>query len=178
MKVVNLFLYRDYYWAFCKRWTSFIAKHIRLVNSIKPDHLVYIAICLVIVGLTLVITHKKSPVDVFTQETQNAQVTVLDLSNARQKDDTRLYLGMGLMGIGLLIGATNLRVRKEESTGQSSIGLTLKEQEVLGCIENGLSNKEIAQQLYISPSTVKTHVGNIYKKYQVNSRAGLLSKLL
>lgn len=49
--------------------------------------------------------------------------------------------------------------------------LTAKEQEVMKLIRSGLTNKEIAAQLFISESTVKTHINNIYRKTKVKSRA-------
>ena len=36
---------------------------------------------------------------------------------------------------------------------------------------DGKSNKEIAEEVFLSPWTVKTHIKNIYKKMHVNSRA-------
>ena len=45
--------------------------------------------------------------------------------------------------------------------------LTAREQEVLKLILSGKSNREIAETLFISESTVKTHVRNIYSKYDV-----------
>lgn len=56
--------------------------------------------------------------------------------------------------------------------------LTSREQEVLATILSGMSNREIADALNITESTVKTHVRNIYSKYGVHSRAELLSGLL
>lgn len=56
--------------------------------------------------------------------------------------------------------------------------LTAREQEVLQQVLAGRSNREIAQVLSISESTVKTHVRNIYSKVQVTSRAELISTLL
>jgi DNA-binding NarL/FixJ family response regulator len=41
---------------------------------------------------------------------------------------------------------------------------------LLGLVE-GLSNKEIADRLYISDKTVKIHVSNIFKKLDVKSRS-------
>jgi DNA-binding NarL/FixJ family response regulator len=49
--------------------------------------------------------------------------------------------------------------------------LTLREVEVLTGLANGLSQKEIAQQLVISPKTVGTHIQRILFKLEVHSRA-------
>lgn len=56
--------------------------------------------------------------------------------------------------------------------------LTEREQEVLRLILGGKTNKAIAAELFISENTVKTHVKNIYSKYNVSSRAEIISTLL
>jgi LuxR family transcriptional regulator, maltose regulon positive regulatory protein len=48
--------------------------------------------------------------------------------------------------------------------------LSLREQEVLKLIAAGLTNREIAETLVISPETVKKHTGSIYGKLGVRSR--------
>jgi DNA-binding CsgD family transcriptional regulator len=49
-------------------------------------------------------------------------------------------------------------------------GITQREWEVLTAMANGLSNQEIAEQLYVSLNTVKTHVSNIFSKLGVQRR--------
>jgi DNA-binding CsgD family transcriptional regulator len=51
-------------------------------------------------------------------------------------------------------------------------GLTDREVDVLRAITRGLSNKQIARELYVSQSTVHTHIINVYGKIGVNTRAG------
>jgi DNA-binding NarL/FixJ family response regulator len=55
--------------------------------------------------------------------------------------------------------------------------LTPRESEVLGLLRQGLSNKEIARHLGISPETVKKCLACIYHKAGVNSRTQLLYQL-
>ncbi|MEE1781820.1 response regulator transcription factor [Streptomyces sp. SP17BM10] len=50
-------------------------------------------------------------------------------------------------------------------------GLTAREAEVLALIAEGLSNTEIAQRLFVSPATVKTHINNLFAKTAVRDRA-------
>lgn len=49
--------------------------------------------------------------------------------------------------------------------------LTEREREVLLCLVQGMNNKEIAQELFISDKTVKIHVSKIFKKLDVKSRS-------
>jgi DNA-binding NarL/FixJ family response regulator len=52
-------------------------------------------------------------------------------------------------------------------------GLSLREREVLALVSDGLSNKAIAERLYISPNTVKTHVASLLNKLNVHTRVQL-----
>ena len=50
-------------------------------------------------------------------------------------------------------------------------GLTAREVEVLGLVARGHTNRQIAQQLMVTPKTVSNHVEHIYTKIGVSSRA-------
>jgi DNA-binding NarL/FixJ family response regulator len=50
-------------------------------------------------------------------------------------------------------------------------GLTAREVEVLALLASGLSNTEIAQRLYLSNATVKTHINRIFAKTGARDRA-------
>lgn len=58
-----------------------------------------------------------------------------------------------------------LQVEKTESA------LTERERDVLICLVEGLTNKEIGERLFVSEKTVKIHVSNIFKKLNVKSRS-------
>lgn len=54
--------------------------------------------------------------------------------------------------------------------------LTPREQEILELLAAGMRNREIAEQLVISPQTVKKHTGNIYGKLGVSSRTEAVAR--
>ena len=59
-----------------------------------------------------------------------------------------------------------------------SCGLTPREAEILQFLANGDSNKQIADHLFISTETVKTHLRSLFKKTKVSSRAELLVRCI
>lgn len=54
-------------------------------------------------------------------------------------------------------------------------GLTNREREVLRLIAAGLSNSEIAERLFVSTATVKTHINHIFTKTDLRDRAQLVA---
>lgn len=52
--------------------------------------------------------------------------------------------------------------------------LSKREIEILALMAKGMNNAQIAQQLYISPATVKKHIENIYGKLHLKSRINLV----
>ncbi len=55
-------------------------------------------------------------------------------------------------------------------------GLTKREAEVMDLLLTGVSNKEIADKLFVAEKTVKTHAWQIYKKMNVKTRYELMFK--
>ena len=56
--------------------------------------------------------------------------------------------------------------------------LTTREHEILFSLVDGLSYKKIADKYFISISTVRTHICNVYHKLHVNSKAQAVAKVL
>ena len=54
------------------------------------------------------------------------------------------------------------------------IKLTQREIEIIKCLATGMSNKEIASELFISEKTVETHRKNIFRKTNLNKVVKLL----
>jgi DNA-binding NarL/FixJ family response regulator len=64
------------------------------------------------------------------------------------------------------------RIRASGIEAEAGVGpeLSDRETEVLRLIANGKDNAEIAQELHISPKTVKNHISNILMKLQIDNR--------
>jgi len=71
--------------------------------------------------------------------------------------------------INLYFGVALKKLKAKKSKNLSE-NLTKQEQNILALIQENKSNKEIADALFVSLSTVKTHVNNIFKKLNVQSR--------
>ncbi|WP_088340288.1 response regulator transcription factor [Robiginitalea sediminis] len=83
-----------------------------------------------------------------------------------------LILGMALTRSGKKPAPTlGPDIRKKEQ-----LGLSNRELEVLTAVCQGMSNREIGEALFISESTVKTHVSNLLAKLDVKRRTQLVGK--
>jgi DNA-binding CsgD family transcriptional regulator len=69
-------------------------------------------------------------------------------------------------GTSFLLDETNLR----------KVGISKREYEVLELIAQGLSNPEIADKLFVSVSTVKTHTANIFAKLDARRRTQAIQR--
>jgi len=103
-----------------------------------------------------------------------------DLGSGLIKLLNRLDLNQeGLLYVGKIISA--LKDSGEASTAQPENGVVFeamseRELEILELLARNLSNKEIADRLFISPGTVKRHAHNIFCKLSVNDRHDAVSK--
>ena len=61
----------------------------------------------------------------------------------------------------------------EPVRNESTNALSTREKEIIACVVKGLTNKQIAESLYLSTHTVMTHRRNIAAKLQIHSVAGL-----
>ena len=56
------------------------------------------------------------------------------------------------------------------------LGISKREHEVLELVASGLSNKEIADKLFVSLNTIKTHTSNLFLKLDVSRRTQAIQK--
>jgi DNA-binding CsgD family transcriptional regulator len=108
----------------------------------------------------------------------------LQYSYAVRLFSTDIYialLAVGFISLGLWAG-TKLTPRPAPNGFQRndaairSLGLTVRECEILELLASGQSNKEMARMLGISPNTVKTHVARVYEKLEVQRRIQAIEK--
>jgi two-component system nitrate/nitrite response regulator NarL len=83
--------------------------------------------------------------------------------------------GRDVVAPGLAAGLAGEIRRRRDSDGPT---LSPREREVLGLISNGLSIPAMAKELYLAPSTVKTHVQRLYEKLGVGDRAAAVAEAM
>lgn len=81
----------------------------------------------------------------------------------------------GRMPMSPLVATKTLKLLQQGSTEKpkddpASFGLSKREIEILQPLSKGKTYTAIAEQLFISPNTVRSHIENIYKKLAVNSK--------
>jgi len=72
-----------------------------------------------------------------------------------------------------LVGALHDLMQQAAVPERKTFGLTPREMEVVGCIVEGCSNRDIAKQFSLSEETVKRHLSNIFDKTGVSTRLEL-----
>ncbi len=116
---------------------------------------------------------QKYPDSFYTKQYENELNADLYLVNL--KKNSLNYWWIYALGILLILSIiTNLLLFKKVSSQKSRHSaikkLTKQEQNILNLILQNKSNKEIASEVFVSLSTVKTHINNLYKKLNVTSR--------
>jgi DNA-binding CsgD family transcriptional regulator len=69
------------------------------------------------------------------------------------------------------------RLLRERPTPQLPANLTVQERRVLTHVAAGQSNADIAQQLFVAPSTVRKHLEHSYRKLGVTNRVAAVARL-
>jgi DNA-binding CsgD family transcriptional regulator len=139
------------------------------------------------------IAHLEASVELLEQSTTRLELAkaLCELGTAirldRRPSDARepLYRALelaGVCGAGALeervrseLGATGARPRRDSLSGVGA--LTPSEKRVADLAASGLSNREIAQELYVTPKTVEVHLSNTYRKLDIRSRRQLQGAL-
>jgi DNA-binding NarL/FixJ family response regulator len=85
-----------------------------------------------------------------------------------------VHAGNAVIAPGELTALLDGTYRPGAQPSADYLSLTAKEREVLREIAQGLSNAEIGQRIFLSESTVKTHVGNILRKLALRDRVQIV----
>jgi len=72
-----------------------------------------------------------------------------------------------------VVESLSQKYRGERDSEKDRKELSQREKEVVGLVASGYRNKEIANKLFISEQTVKTHLSNIFQKLELNDRLEL-----
>ena len=78
-----------------------------------------------------------------------------------------------ILSFGIILGRSK---DSKQVTHGSESKLSDREQEIVQLITSGKKNTEIANELFVELSTIKSHINNIYKKENVRSRNELKEK--
>ncbi|MEZ5997225.1 MAG: response regulator transcription factor [Hyphomonas sp.] len=87
-----------------------------------------------------------------------------------------LFLGLGVWAGMRIVGGRAAEAPEGNPAARQTLGISEREHEVLGLLAEGLSNKEIASRLGVSPNTVKTHVARLLEKLEARRRTEAILK--
>uniref|UniRef100_UPI0032EB42C1 response regulator transcription factor n=1 Tax=Ekhidna sp. TaxID=2608089 RepID=UPI0032EB42C1 len=95
--------------------------------------------------------------------------------------DLNMELYGGIIGLlflvfGIWLGTSSFRKRESVKYDAGKLGLSKREVEVLQLLSEGFSNQEVADRLFVSLNTAKTHISNIYSKLNVKRRTQAIQK--
>lgn len=88
-----------------------------------------------------------------------------------------LFLSIGIW-VGVSIYNKTQQLGSRRNLSQRQIILSDRELDVLELMADGLSNQEIADRLFVSLNTTKTHISNIFQKLDVKRRTQAVQKAL
>ena len=111
----------------------------------------------------------------YRSELNSDKYIILEEDNSTFDWTNILYIILGLSLLTNLWFLFSRRKQQTKSISKIKEQLTKQEEKILNLLLENKSNKEIAEELFVSVSTVKTHVNNVYKKLNVQSRNEVLA---
>lgn len=115
----------------------------------------------------------------FRDETSGKKIRLIALvtsfvdATLLNKYDESVSIFDDLEALSKKLGGLTHVAAEEEEADDSQDALSQREREIVICVVKGMTNKEIAEKLFLSIHTVITHRRNISKKLQIHSAAGL-----
>ncbi len=103
------------------------------------------------------------------------------LARAHTVDIYTFLIALAFLALGIYIGARVLAAPRQapfdgNPKARDALGITPRELTVLQELAAGRSNKEIAQQLDVSPNTIKTQVARLFEKLGAKRRTDAINK--
>ncbi|HBE09054.1 MAG: response regulator transcription factor [Eubacterium sp.] len=83
-----------------------------------------------------------------------------------------VYKGQSVFGNDIIEKLPDM-ISKKETFDYESVGITPQEKEIIEKVAEGLSNKEIADELFLSEGTVRNYLSNILRKLDLRDRTNL-----
>lgn len=155
-------------------------QHERILALLAPD-------------IDTAVTHFEAARDAFAETDNKVALGIAELTwgewlqRAKRRAEARRHLELAVEVFGRA-GATGLRRRAEDelAVAGGSVDRSRPTDELLNPTElhvarlavTGLTNRDIAGQLFISPRTVENHLGAVYRKIGVSGRTGLAARSL
>lgn len=90
-----------------------------------------------------------------------------------------LVTGFTVLGVWIgrrLSGGTPPDTFRRNDRALTALGITEREHEVLERLARGETNQQMADRLFVSPNTIKTHLKHLYTKLDVNRRTEALRR--
>jgi len=160
-------------------WTTDATKIVGLVSETSPD--------VVVLDVRMPLLDGIACLNRIRQRSPNVKVVMLSASEdptlaaqaleggasafvLKQIDPRDLGSVLRQVVNGTVFQTVGVPATQSSSRQATAAGLTAKEQEVLAALARGLSNQQIAKELWLAEQTVKFHLSNIYRKLEVRNR--------
>jgi DNA-binding NarL/FixJ family response regulator len=124
----------------------------------------------------LMLTISKNDADLFGSISAGADGYLLKNAEPEELRRAILQVSEGMSVLSPQITRQVMQAINSEMGRSPDFNLSSREMEVLGCLAQGQTTLQIADSLYISENTVKTHVRHILEKLEASNRAEAVSK--
>ncbi len=139
---------------------------------LEKSKLIWFLLIPLLLGVFLLVKPQKNT-DVTSFEREHVSINIVQLKQDKPMPFDKIFGGiLVLISVGLFFWLN--KPQQVLSAQHKAVELTTQEYKIHNLIKEGYTNKEIAMELHVSVSTVKTHINNIFKKKGVSSRKELI----
>ncbi len=126
----------------------------------------------------LMLTISKNEEDLLGAITAGADGYLLKNAEPEELRKSILLVHQGMSVLSPYVTRQVLQAVNLDQARPPDMGLSSREMEVLECLAQGMTTAQIAEELFISENTVKTHVRHILEKLEAANRAEAVSKAI